>query len=119
MTSRPDIKGARIFIIEDDVLLGATIEDMLVELGCEVAGRAVSLEGAYAAIEDVSEIDCVMLDVRLGNDLSSEIATRLFNNKVPFIVCSGYQIRCPDLNVPVVDKPFTVEVLADALARAM
>ncbi|MBI4725108.1 MAG: response regulator, partial [Rhodomicrobium sp.] len=67
------LKGARILIIEDDALSSMLAEEMLAELGCSVAGKATSVEAAADAIEGDTRYDCVMLDVRLGPEISSEI----------------------------------------------
>jgi CheY-like chemotaxis protein len=115
----PKLKGARVLIVEDDVLSATLAEEMLSELGCTVAGTAASVDKAIAAITGKRDFDCVMLDVRLGEEFSSGIATLLIKNNLPFIVCSGYDIKLPGMNIPVVDKPYTVEALSHALANAM
>ena len=60
-----------------------------------------------------------MWNVRLGAELSSDIATQLLKKEVPFIICSGYDIKLPGMNIPVLDKPYTVDGLAKALAEAL
>jgi CheY-like chemotaxis protein len=119
MADGPQLKGAHVLVIEDDDLTALTAQEMLVELGCSVAGVATSVDEALAAIESARLLDCVMLDVRLGPELSSDIATHLLKKGVPFIICSGYDIRLPGMNIPVVDKPYTLDALGKALDRAM
>jgi CheY-like chemotaxis protein len=118
MTETP-LKDARILVIEDDGLSALVAREMLGELGCRVAGVASSVDAALAAIENGGAIDCVMLDVRLGAEFSSDIATALLKKNVPFVVCSGYSIKLPGMNIPVVDKPYTAEILGKALSQAL
>ncbi len=118
MTEAP-LDGARVLVIEDDALSALFAQEILAELGCSVAGVATSVDAALAAIETGAAIDCVMLDVRLGSELSSEIATALRKKDVPFVVCSGYDITLPGMNIPVVDKPYTTEILGRALSQAL
>ncbi len=119
MVDLPQLKGIRVLVIEDDDLSSLVAQEMLAELGCIVAGAETSVDGALARIESSEPFDCVMLDVRLGAELSSDIATQLLKKEVPFIICSGYDIKLPGMNIPVLDKPYTVDGLAKALAQAL
>ncbi len=119
MADESKLKGARVLVIEDDDLSALVAQEMLAELGCSVAGVATSVETALSAIENAGAIDCVMLDVRLGPELSSDIATQLLKKDIPFIICSGYDIKLPGMNIPVVDKPYTMEALSSALQQAL
>ena len=119
MVDQPQLQGVRVLVIEDDGLSALVAQEMLAELGCAVAGVADSVDAALAAIESAGSLDCVMLDVRLGAEISSDIATHLLKKGVPFIICSGYDIILPGMNIPVVDKPYTVETLGKALTRAL
>ncbi len=119
MADEPKLKDARVLVIEDDSLSALVAQEMLVELGCAIAGVASSVNSALKAIENAGAFDCVMLDVRLGAELSSDIATHLLQKDKPFIVCSGYDIKLPGMNIPVVDKPYTIEALGKALELAL
>jgi CheY-like chemotaxis protein len=119
MAEGPKLKDSRVLVIEDDSLSAIVAQEMLVELGCAIAGVASSVDSAFKAIENASAFDCVMLDVRLGAELSSDIATHLLKKDKPFIVCSGYDIKLPGMNIPVVDKPYTIEALGKALEQAL
>lgn len=119
MVVHPLLKGVRVLIVEDDDLSSVVAQEMLVELGCAVAGVERSVDGALSKLEDGAPLDCVMLDVRLGAELSSDIATKLLNKDVPFIICSGYDIKLPGMNIPVLDKPYTVNALGNALTQAL
>ncbi len=113
------LKGARILIVEDNALSVLLAEQTLQELGCIVAAKATTVEAALDAIDRRGPFDCVMLDVRLGHELSSDIASLLMKRNIPFIICSGYDIKLPGMNIPVVDKPYTSEMLGQALSKAL
>jgi CheY-like chemotaxis protein len=113
------LAGARVLVIEDDDLSALVAQEMLAELGCAVAGVANSVEAALSALNGGGSLDCVMLDVRLGHDISSDIATHLIKTDTPFIICSGYDIKLPGMNIPVVDKPYTIATLGKALEQAL
>ncbi len=119
MVDLPQLKGIRVLVIEDDDLSSLVAQEMLAELGCIVAGTEASVDGALATLESSEPFDCVMLDVRLGTELSSDIAADLLKREVPFIICSGYDIKLPGMNIPVLDKPYTVDGLGKALAQAL
>jgi CheY-like chemotaxis protein len=118
MVDQPQLKGIRVLVVEDDDLSSLVAQEMLAELGCVVTGAERSVDGALATLEN-GPFDCVMLDVRLGAELSSDIATKLLKKDVPFIICSGYDIKLPGMNIPVLDKPYTVEALGRALTLAL
>ena len=119
MVDQPQLKGIRVLVVEDDDLSSLVAQEMLAELGCVVTGAERSVDGALATLENDGTFDCVMLDVRLGAELSSDIATKLLKKDVPFIICSGYDIKLPGMNIPVLDKPYTVEALGRALTLAL
>ncbi len=83
------LKGARILIVEDNALSVLLAEQTLQELGCIVAAKATT------------------------------IASLLMKRNIPFIICSGYDIKLPGMNIPVVDKPYTSEMLGQALSKAL
>ena len=119
MVDQSQLKGIRVLVVEDDDFSSLVAQEMLVELGCVVAGAETSVDGALATLENGGPFDCVMLDVRLGAELSSDIASKLLKTNIPFIICSGYDIKLPGMNIPVLDKPYTVEGLGKALALAL
>jgi CheY-like chemotaxis protein len=119
MIDYPSLMGVRILIVEDDALFAKSMKRMLIRLGCVVTAIATSVEEAFAAIKEPVAFDCVILDVRLGPEITSNIAGHLVRREIPFIVCSGYDIRLPWMNIPVLSKPHTLGELAKALMKAL
>ncbi|HLL59345.1 MAG TPA: response regulator, partial [Allosphingosinicella sp.] len=63
----------RILIVEDEMLVAMNIEDMLLDLGHEVAGLAGRLEPALALAQEAN-FDAAMLDVNLAGQPSFPVA---------------------------------------------
>ena len=110
-------KAWRVLIIEDEVLVAMLIEDMLLELGFELAGSAASLAEALAAVER-GGFDLAVLDVNLRGSSSYEVADRLRTAAIPFLFATGYGAAGLDAayrEVPILPKPFQRRELAAAL----
>ena len=58
------IDALRVLIAEDEPLVSMMLEDMLVDLGAEIASVLANLPDALAAVED-GDFDCVLLDMNL------------------------------------------------------
>jgi CheY-like chemotaxis protein len=114
------LEGARVLIIEDEMLVAVHIAEMLRELGCVPAGTASTVELALAAISDGERIDCATLDVRLDAEISGHVAGVLMAKDIPFVVCSAYKIGLPDFrNIPVLVKPFGKDQLKIGLEQVL
>jgi CheY-like chemotaxis protein len=107
----------RILIVEDEMLLAMNIEDMLLDLGHEVAGIASRLEPALALAREAA-FDVAMLDVNLAGDRSFPVAELLAARGIPFLFATGYGrdgIDEPWRNRPVLQKPFRAAELLAAI----
>jgi len=71
------------------MLLAMNIEDMLLELGHEVAAIVGQLEPALALAREAA-FDVAMLDVNLGGDRSFPVADLLIERGIPFFFATGY-----------------------------
>ena len=109
--------GARVLIVEDEIVVALFLEDLLAEFGYEVAGIASHLEEALARPADY---DVAVLDVHLNGRNVFEFADRLAARGTPFVFATGYGARgIPDRHCarPVLQKPFQPETLKQALAE--
>ncbi|HEX4739461.1 MAG TPA: response regulator [Allosphingosinicella sp.] len=107
----------RVLIVEDEMLVAMNIEDMLLELGHEVAGIAGRLEPALALARD-GAFDIAMLDVNLAGDRSFPVADLLIERGIPFLFATGYGpggIADKYRGRPVLQKPFRAADLAAAV----
>ena len=112
------LAGIRVLVIEDEALIAALVEDMLTELGATVIGPAATVAKGLALAESET-IDAAVLDVNLNSESVDPIVDKLKALRVPFVFATGYgEAGVPKAaGAPVIEKPYTREALANALAR--
>jgi CheY-like chemotaxis protein len=111
----------RALVVEDEVVIGMLIEDMLAELGHEVVAISTHLEEALRLARS-SEIDFGILDVNLNGHQSLPVADALHRRSIPFIFATGYGskiIRSPYQDIPTLQKPFELGELKLALSKVL
>jgi PAS domain S-box-containing protein len=111
------LKGARVLIVEDAVLLALELETGLSEAGAEVVGPAYELEEAMALLD--RPIDAAVLDANLNGRSVTPVAEVLFQRKIPFVFATGYGETggAPGgFDAPVIRKPYDVTQVAAAVA---
>jgi CheY-like chemotaxis protein len=107
--------GARVLIVEDEIVVALFLEDLLAEFGYEIAGIVSHLDDAMARPGDY---DIALLDVHLNGRNVFEFADRLAACGTPFVFATGYGARgIPDRHCarPVLQKPFRPDELKRAL----
>ncbi len=82
------LRGKRILIVEDDVLLALHIEGILHEAGAETIGPADTVEYANQLVQD-DGLTGAILDIRLHDDEVWPVARQLRERNVPFLFYSG------------------------------
>ena len=110
----------RALVVEDEVLVGMLIEEMLRELGYEVAGLSTHLDQAVT-LARTGQFDVALLDINLNGRQSFPVADALRARSLPFLFATGYGSRIvpePYRDVPILQKPFSLEELKGALQRA-
>lgn len=115
------LSGRRVLVVEDEVMVAWTLEDMLAELGCTVVGPAARVDQALAMIE-AEAVDAVVLDVNLNGEKSYPVADALAARGVPFVFSTGYNkndLHTGYLGFPMLQKPFERSQLGDALAKLL
>jgi len=115
----PRLSGTAL-IVEDNLIIAMAAEVILLELGARHVETAASVGQAISAIGR-SRPDFALLDLNLGSENSIPVAGRLRELGVPFIFATGYGERAPIPDelaaAPVIQKPYTNEVVEAALAR--
>ena len=87
-----DIRGKRILVVEDDVLIGLDVKEQLQRRGAKVTGPAGTLADALAAAAR-HQFDAAVLDVNLGREAVYPLADLLSDKGVPFAFLTGYGTR--------------------------
>jgi CheY-like chemotaxis protein len=72
----------RVLIVEDEMLVAILLEDMLAELGFEVAGTASRVANALPLVDTLT-FDIAILDVNLAGEESFPIADALAEKGCP------------------------------------
>jgi PAS domain S-box-containing protein len=85
-----DVRKLRILIVEDEAVVALQVKNDLEAAGHKVVALATNLaQGVQLA--DSTEIDVAFLDVRLGDDLSTEVAENLLKRGIPFAFGTGFE----------------------------
>ncbi len=116
----PNLKGARVLIVEDAVLLALELETGLSDAGAKVVGPAYELEEALALLDQ--PIDAAVLDANLNGRSVAPVAELLTQRKIPFVFATGYGEAggAPGgFDAPVIRKPYDVTQVAAAVAELL
>jgi PAS domain S-box-containing protein len=114
------VKGRRILIVEDAVLLALELEAGLTEAGAIVVGTAADVEEALRLAE--TPFDVAVLDANLNGTPVTPVAAALQAKGKPFIFATGYGDAAPapeGFDAPVVRKPYNVAQIAAAVAETL
>ncbi|HET7586653.1 MAG TPA: response regulator [Gammaproteobacteria bacterium] len=116
------INGMRILMVEDEMMLAMSLEDLLKLLGCEVVKAARVAKAVKLA--ETESVDGALLDVNLAGERVYPVAAELDRRGIPFVFMTGYDVDRLDSGYhgrPALQKPFQmddmVRVMADAFAR--
>jgi DNA-binding response OmpR family regulator len=105
-------------IVEDQALIGMSLEASLEEAGFEIAGPFMSKVQALNWLESGAP-DVALLDIMIQDGTSLDIARILKSRGIPFAVYSGlpHKPDCPPelCGVPWLEKPVSREVLVQVL----
>ena len=117
----PELDGVRVLVVEDEGAVALMLEDMLEELGCEIAASVATVARAEEAVRS-NAVDVALLDVNLAGETTFGFARELGRRPIPFVFSTGYgdDGLPPDLqDRPVLTKPFTPMDLRRALVSVL
>lgn len=108
----------RVLIVEDDFIVGQDLREMVRSLGLETVGPISGIAPALAVVRDV-RVDAALLDVRIDDGLSFEIADALDAAGIPYAFVTGlhhFVDREERFSARrVVGKPMRLSDIAEAL----
>jgi two-component SAPR family response regulator len=110
-----------VLVIEDLAIVACDLQRVLDDAGFHVVGPVCSPDEALSTIAN-SYLDGAILDVKLSDDASPQVADALKEAKVPHIFINGWAVgqipeRCRDQ--PLLNNPYDYRALLDALNGAM
>jgi DNA-binding NtrC family response regulator len=114
---------ARILIVDDEPPLLKVMQNYLTRLGYEVETSA-SADHAWALVKaDPRGYALILLDVTMPGMSAEELARKALelSPETRLIVSSGYPVdlSCFQSGTVFLQKPFTPDMLADAVARRL
>lgn len=116
-----DLRGRRVLVVEDEMLVAMLIEDVLADLGCVLVGPIARVAQALDCIRNEA-LDCAFLDVNVAGESIYPVADALAGRGVPFAFLTGYGAQIlPESyrSRPVLQKPFALEDLEAILRRCL
>ncbi|ADM10079.1 hypothetical protein PB2503_10134 [Parvularcula bermudensis HTCC2503] len=112
---------ASALIVEDNLIIALDTEEMLSALGVKTIDLASNMATADRLISK-KKFSIVCLDINLGGEESFPLAERLSKTNTPHIFTTGFGAAgLPDqyeTNAPILKKPYRLEDLKHAIARA-
>jgi len=109
----------RIFVVEDEMVIAMMIEDMIGDLGHQIAGVAMRLPQATEMAKEVAA-DIAILDINLDGHRSFPVAQMLQDRGVKVLFASGYGspgLEAPFLDATIIRKPFEASELKRAIEK--
>jgi CheY-like chemotaxis protein len=110
--------AARVLVVEDEYLIRMLLEDMLADLGYEVAAAVGSIAEA-SDLASTGDFNAAILDVNLDGKEIFPVADILAKRGLPFVFVTGYgEGSLPDAyrGRPALQKPFQADRLKTTLA---
>lgn len=83
------VRGRKVLVVEDELVLALDTEALLKAMGCEVLGPVGSATQAMALLYETTP-DLALLDVNLGAETSARVARALQDLNVPFVLVTAY-----------------------------
>lgn len=116
-----EVAGRRVLLVEDEGGVALLLEDMLEELGWEIAASAARIPRALEAVRAQS-FDLAILDVNVAGETSFYLARVLLGRGTPLVFSTGYGasgLPADLASCPVLSKPFTLDTLQRKIQEAL
>ncbi len=117
------LEGLRVLLLDDETLVAMLLEDMLGDLGCEVAHTCSRVAQAVDVLSrDDTALDVAILDVNVAGETSAPVAEALAARGVPFLFATGYGASgVPQgwRDRPTLQKPFSAAEVETRIREAV
>jgi CheY-like chemotaxis protein len=111
------LRGKRVLVVEDELLVSWMVQDLLSDLGCVILGPAATVAQALEAVA-TAPIDLAVLDLNLDGEMSYPVADALAAAGVPFAFATGYhrdRLLEAYRRFPILQKPLLRSDLRETL----
>jgi DNA-binding NarL/FixJ family response regulator len=112
------LSDVRAIIVEDSFIVAESLESLLTSHGCKVVGKAANARSGVTLAAE-ADYDVVILDVRLGHELASDVACAAQVRGKRIIYLTGYSdlslIPADVSGHPVLAKPVRAEALIETI----
>ncbi|HET7570843.1 MAG TPA: response regulator [Gammaproteobacteria bacterium] len=111
------IAGMRVLMVEDEMMLAMSLEDLLNLLGCKVV-KAANVAKALK-LAGTETVDGALLDVNLAGKRVYPVAAELERRGIPFVFMTGYDTDRLDGDYrghPALQKPFQMDEMERVMA---
>jgi DNA-binding NtrC family response regulator len=114
-----ELSGAKILLVEDNMITAIDHADQLHEGGAEVVGPFTTVGSAIDILKTV-EFDAAVIDFVLEDSNSEALQEALESKKVPFVVVTGYPpvLVRRDIRQTVLSKPVPLGQLCATVRAA-
>nr|WP_315835048.1 response regulator [Bradyrhizobium prioritasuperba] len=105
--------GSNVLLVEDEVIVAMTMNDILTDLGYSVQGPLGRLSDAFASALE-HRPDVAILDVNLNGEMIYPLAEFLIEKNVPVLLVTGYGADGIDrrfAKLPLLQKPLDRHIL--------
>ena len=82
----------RILVVEDEILIGLEISEILKDAGFDILGPVTSVNAALEHLEN-EMCDAAVLDINLGSETSEPVAKMLAQMGTPYLSVSGRSVE--------------------------
>jgi DNA-binding NtrC family response regulator len=113
--------GERILLVDDEILIGLDLEFIFAGAGADVVGPCTTLREAMRAATS-EQLSAAVLDIRLGQQTTEEVARLLGDRHIPFVFYTGQPAAAAAAvcdRAPMITKPAREGMLVAAVVRLL
>jgi len=109
------LSGWTVLIVEDAYLIALEAQRIVEEAGARRVILAGSVEDSRSALAAEPGIDVCILDLRLGEQDATPLIREIGERGIPVLVVTGFDSTSPEVDVPLLKKPYQETELIEAI----
>ena len=112
------LSGLSILVVEDAYLIALEAQRIVEEAGAERVLLASKVEEVQALLESGVRTDVCVLDLKLGEEDATPLIREILDSGIALLVATGFDSMEPDVDVPVLRKPYEEAEFVEAVRAA-